>query len=137
MKYKSLHIILFTMLFPFWVLAQEGNAINGSEFYYSLGIKDAKYELSLESVNIEDEKDFWQDQKAFEDRLKKENPEGHFFYLNGKSQIYRQHQIHCGGRCNHSEEFIRYKAFYVINGESSTKTDMAYTKENQSTKRKE
>ncbi|NKI30869.1 hypothetical protein [Croceivirga thetidis] len=137
MHNKTLHIILFLAALPLMVKAQEQNVTSASQFYHELGIKDAKYELSLESLNSEDEKDFWIDQIAFENGLKKLNPNGYQLYVDGKSQVYRQHKIHCGDRCNHSEEFAKYISYYVVNGKLGLTETAVYAAESKKTKKKE
>jgi hypothetical protein len=93
-------------------------------FYKNLGVKDATHELSLVNLNAEDEKDFWADQKAFEILLEKKSPMGYQAYLNGKHQVYRAHQIHCGIRCDHSGEFIAHISYYLINGKSNSEAGL-------------
>lgn len=93
-------------------------------FYLELGRKDAAHELSLTDLNPEDEKDFWVDQKRFEALLKKENPVWFQAYINGKYEVYRAHQIICGGPCDYSDELNRQSAFYLIKGESVGTTEV-------------
>ena len=96
-------------------------------FYTDMGIRDATHELALVNLNVEDEKDFWVDQKAFEQLLEKKNPAGHQRYLDGKHSVYRRHQIHCGERCDHSAEFSTHMAFYLINGNSNSNAEIVLT----------
>ncbi|MGD1946661.1 MAG: hypothetical protein ACFB0A_10490 [Croceivirga sp.] len=94
------------------------NDISQLSFYKKLGIQDAKREITLGNLNVEDEKDFWNDQKNFEALLKKKNRRHYQSYLNGKYQVYREYQILCAADCNLSETFSRRMAFYLIKGES-------------------
>ena len=67
-----------------------------TNFYLDMGVKDATHELSLTNANLEDERDFWTDQKSFEALLKKKDPMGYQSYLNGKRAVYHEHLILCG-----------------------------------------
>lgn len=111
-----LHSILLSLCLPILGISQVGDTAPG--FYLELGRKDATHELSFINGNLEDEKDFWVDQKRFEALLKKENPALYQTYINGKYEVYREHQILCGEPCYHSDEFARQSAFYLINGEA-------------------
>lgn len=117
-----LHTILLVLCLPVLGIAQTEKAQNG--FYLELGRKDATHELSLIDISPEDEKDFWVDQKQFEALLKKENPVGYQTYINGKYEVYRAHQIICGGSCGYSEELTRQSTFYLIKGESVGTTEV-------------
>lgn len=87
-------------------------------FYTDLAIKDAQHEQSLPELSKEDEADFWNDQKNFEALLLQNNPEGYRIYLDAKGMAYRQHQLHCGeSYCEHTEEFARQAAFYMVEGQ--------------------
>lgn len=113
-----LHIFLLALCLPQLVGAQSDSAENKDSFYAQLGIRDAKHEISAIAMSVEDENDFWKDQRAFEDLLMKQNPSHYQSYLNGKAKVYRQHKIHCGNRCGHSEQFLQQIAFYIINGQT-------------------
>ncbi len=114
MKANLLHIFLLLLCIPLSGFSQIGD--QEPEFYRKLGIQDAMHELALTNLNEEDEKDFWLDQKAFEKLLEEKDPIGHQSYLNGKYLVYREHQILCGNSCEHSYEFLKQMAYYLING---------------------
>ena len=123
MRLSFLHIILVLCCLPGLGLAQAQTSHVG--FYVKLGMKDAAHELALTNLNLEDERDFWLDQKQFESLLKEKDPAGYQAYLNGKFEVYREHQLLCGERCTHSDEFARQIAFYLIHGESVGTTEIA------------
>lgn len=125
------------MLMSIGVLAQEENMGGDFEFYYNLGVKDAKYELSMESSNSEDEKDFWLDQMEFESRLKQENQKGYEVYVNGKSEVYLQHQMLLGEACESSAEFLKYMANYIRRGELSLNKEVVYYEKTKKTEPKQ
>ena len=125
MKPQSLHIVLLFCSLPFTGFSQ--TVMEHNRFYTDLGIRDATHELSLVNLNAEDERDFWVDQKTFEVLLAKENPVGHQSYLDGKHSVYREHQIHCGKRCDHSDAFSTHMAFYLINGNSTANAEVVLT----------
>ena len=89
-------------------------------------MKDAAYELSITHLNIEDEKDFWADQKQFEVLLKQKDPLGYQSYLAGKHEVYRQHHIHCGERCDHSDQLTMQATFYLSNGGSVGNSEIVF-----------
>lgn len=126
MKLHSLHIVQWAFLLPVIAWGQYDMDNSEASFYMELGIKDAQHELSLIHLNKEDELDFWVDQKAFEKLLSNKGSEAYQYYLNGKHMVYRQHQIHCGNRCVHSEEFKRQMAYYLIHGNSDSNREVVY-----------
>jgi len=107
-------------------LAQSNDGQGENRFYIALGIRDAQHEISNINRNIEDESDFWEDQKVFEKLLMARNLAHYQSYLNGKAEVYRQHKIHCGERCDHSEQFARQIAFYIIKGNPSTNAEVVF-----------
>lgn len=116
MNFKYFHIVFLVLCVPIVGISQ--GQTPRTSFYLDMGMKDATHELSLVNANLEDEKDFWADQKSFEALLKEKNPKGYQAYINGKYKVYRDYQILCGGVCSHSDDFSRHMAFYLINGES-------------------
>ncbi len=130
MKRSFLHILQLLFLLPFLGFAQYGEAANDTKFFFDLGLKDAKHELSILNSIEEDAVDFWSDQRVFEELLHKKSPSFHQSYLNGKSVVYRQHQIHCGERCSHSEEFSRQIAYYISKGELQSEGEVVYSEKN-------
>lgn len=127
MKSAFLHIVQLMLWLPVIVWGQLDDGMTPPNFYLELGIKDASHELLFASSNQEDEQDFWLDQKAYEKLLKEKSQRAYQSYINGKHLIYRQHQIHCGSRCAHSQEFERQMAFYLINGNSLADDEVVYT----------
>ncbi len=95
-------------------------------FYTDLAVEDAEHEHALPKLSKEDEADFWADQKSFEAQLLQANPVAYRIYLDAKGMAYRQHQLHCGENyCDHSEEFARQAAFYMVEGQLVE--EMVYT----------
>lgn len=119
-----LHIMFLVCCFLVTVVSQLSTS--EASFFHDMGKKDARYELTLNSLSLEDEKDFWMDQKRFESLLEKQNPKGYQSYLNGKHLIYRNHQILCREEhCNNSDAFKQRMAFYLINGQSIGASEVA------------
>lgn len=137
MKPILLHILLITICLPQLGMAQSGDMESRDRFYEQLGIRDAKHEISIIAMNIEDESDFWKDQRAFEDLLMKESPTHYQSYINGKAEVYRQHKIHCGNRCGHSEKFSRQISFYIINGNPMVNGEVVFAPKAKTLKPKE
>lgn len=118
MKGNLLHIMIFMFVAPLTVVAQLSLDATEHAFYKDLAIKDAQHELSLPQLSKEDEADFWADQKDFEVQLFKANPAAYRIYLNTKGMAYRQYQLLYGENYgDHSEEFARQAAFYIVRGQ--------------------
>lgn len=109
-------IVCLALLLPLIGWGQAMPEQDQIAFYKNLGIQDAKQELAFVGVDQEDELDYWKDQKAFEQLLKKQNQQTYQAYIDGKYLVYAQHQLHCGGKCTHSRVLEAQKAFYVLNG---------------------
>lgn len=126
MKRTAVHII-FLICLPVGVWSQVNPIERGHRFYAELAHADAMYEHTLPKMAIEDEIDFWTDQKTFERHLAENDPQAYQIYLNSKGSAYRAHQKICGTHCGHGEQYFRTASFYMVNGEAEDV--MAYTAE--------
>lgn len=105
-------IVLVLMTLPLGLRAQEERLPNTELFYATLAEKDAKYELNYNFASVEDERDFWKDQKAFERVLAFKNNTGYQYYLKYKAKYYRQHKLICFQKGTHSEIFAKHTSIY-------------------------
>ena len=131
MKRSAVHIILLICL-PVGVWSQVNSLEKHYRFYAELARTDAQYEHTLTTMPTEDQVDFWADQKTFEKRLAKNDPQAYQVYLNSKGSVYRAHQKICGTHCGHGEQYFRNASFYMVNGEAEDV--MAYSVEGKKTK---
>ncbi|WP_318312190.1 hypothetical protein [Flagellimonas crocea] len=116
MRLQILFAVLFTVGWSSLTSAQEEQ----NSFYENLAIKDAQYEQYFVFMNAEDEKDFWKDQKRYENDLRKQNSEWYHSYLNGKRIAYSQHAKACSSHCTHSELFFEEAKRYFIYYDNKT-----------------
>ncbi|MHA7865428.1 hypothetical protein [Flagellimonas marinaquae] len=85
---------------------------NGLSFYQGLARKDALREQTIAFSNIEDEKDFWNDQIQFENDLKIQNLRAYQVYMNEKRVAYSNHAEECKNGCTHSDLYYQQAGFY-------------------------
>ncbi len=101
------------MTLPLGLWAQEERIMDVETFYALLAQKDAQYELSYSFTNDDDERDFWKDQKSFENELALKNKTAYQFYLKHKAKFYQNHTMDCASNCLHSELFINPASLYM------------------------
>ncbi len=80
-------------------------------YYEQRGMEDAEYEQSLQLAEAEEE-EFWEEQKAYERKLKKRNRKAYKAYLKGKRDAYAEHRQHCNAHCHHSSHYHSNASFY-------------------------
>ncbi|WP_339338279.1 MULTISPECIES: hypothetical protein [unclassified Croceitalea] len=105
-------IVLVLMTIPFGLWGQGMGLPNTESFYASLAEKDTRYELNYNFASVEDERDFWKDQKSFERVLALKNSKAYQYYLKYKAKYYRQHKLVCSSKCLHSELFEKNTSIY-------------------------
>ncbi|MEN1784574.1 MAG: hypothetical protein AAGF77_05475 [Bacteroidota bacterium] len=127
MKQRLLYVLLLSSL-P-WVLMGQVAYKDTKMFYTSLGLKDAKYEISLTHLSPEDEKDFWVDQQNYETLLKRRHPQGYQYYLKGKRQVYQQHKLLCDEGYAHSPLFAQKMSYYLAKGDLLPDQNVVYSSE--------
>jgi hypothetical protein len=111
---KQLRFIALTLMtLPFGLWAQEERIMDTEVFYEILAQKDAQYELSYNFTSDDDERDFWKDQKSFENALALKDNTAYQFYIKHKSKFYQNHKSDCIPNCLHSELFIKHASFYM------------------------
>ncbi|MBO0323789.1 hypothetical protein J0X14_15875 [Muricauda sp. CAU 1633] len=113
MKTKALLFVF--ILFPGLVSLAQGNAvINDLLFYERLAERDAAYEQSVQFSNEQDERDYWNDQKNFENLLQQKNPKAYQVYISNKAPSYIDHIEQCQSECVHGDFYKREAAFFLL-----------------------
>lgn len=115
MKYLAQTYLLTALLFSIFSFSQENKTDREQTQLFSYELKakeDADYEHSIFFNNVEDEKDFWNDQKRYEKDLRKYDKEAYNAYMKGKSNAYAAHAEHCGQYCHHSDQYYRHAHLY-------------------------
>jgi len=125
MKSNSVHILIFLLCVSFVVTAQEQGMDAKLDFYLQMAYRDAQYEQTLSALGVEDQADYWKDQRAFERELLHKTPDLHQAYINGKHIAYGQHQKRCGTQCGHSDMYLRQASYYAVMGVFQVPTNTA------------
>ncbi len=86
---------------------QAGNAFS------ERATRDADIEHRLHFSQPADEVDYWNDQRAFEQRLYEQQPDSYRMYLAGKKLAYQRHQESCNHLCSHGDYYYRQASFYM------------------------
>ena len=98
---------------------------NGLSFYQELARKDALREQTIAFSNIEDEKDFWNDQIQFENDLRVQNVPAYQVYMNEKRMAYSKHAEKGKNDCTHSDFYYKQAGFYFTYSDDTILTKEA------------
>ena len=116
MRLKVQITLLFALGFFYTVSAQDGEL----SFYEKQAQKDAQNEQLSVFFSLEDEKDFWKDQKGYEKDLKTKSPLAYGAYMKAKKAAYSSHAESCKNDCTHSDFYYQQASFYfTYNGEQN------------------
>ncbi|MFV8368047.1 hypothetical protein [Flavobacterium sp. LB2R40] len=80
-------------------------------YYEQRAAEDAKYEQEFKAENSNEDKVFWEEQKQYEKKLKKNNRKAYRVYIQGKKESYSQHNNYCD-HDHHSDYYYRNARFY-------------------------
>ena len=121
MKQKFFILILLalsTALLP--VRAQDSDMLRDTasdleraRFYARQAKLDASYEHQLQFTHPQDEIDFWNDQRRFEQELSKSNLIQYHVYRAAKKQAYLEHTQVCRVSCGHGDYYVRQASLYL------------------------
>jgi hypothetical protein len=130
---KRIWLLVFILLIflPMEIVSQGIEGEKAIAFYIQMAEKDARYEHSLQLDLVEDEADFWKDQKNFELGLKQTNYNAYKAYIQGKKEAYSEHEIHCDGACDHGAYYFAQASFYALHGTSAYATISEINQERQ------
>lgn len=114
--YKSL-IFIVTIGLSFTLNAQEtehadNSKIDKKSYYQKRAIEDAKFEQQFSAETKAEEEAFWEEQKAYEKNLKREDRKAYRAYMKGKKDAYASHYGHCNHHCHHSDFYYHHASFY-------------------------
>jgi len=113
MKTKALLFVF--ILFPGLVSLAQGDAVlNDLLFYERLAQRDAAYEQSVQFSNEQDERDYWNDQKNFEQLLQQKKPKAYQVYISHKRPPYVDHIQQCQDECVHGDFYKREAAIFLL-----------------------
>ena len=108
---------LFVLCWPLVAVAEQAYPSESHlAFYEQKALEDAAYEQMVTWNSEEDELDYWQDQRNFEEALHESNLRGYQVYLNTKRKVYMAHWAACGTQCQHGDYFQLQAAYYLQNG---------------------
>ena len=113
---KNLTFILF-LGFSIATTAQETDkaeekVFDKESYYKTRALEDAKYEQQFKAETKAEEETFWDDQKAYEEDLKRKDKRAYKAYMRGKKDAYKSHYAHCDNHCHHSDHYYHHASFY-------------------------
>ncbi|TKD67026.1 hypothetical protein [Flavobacterium sp. ASW18X] len=115
MKKLSCYIAIFLLGTPIGLMAQQEATTKEVNFYTHLAVKDANNEHQLSYNKLEDEQDFWSDQKSYEAILEKQRPDLYAVYMRQKRTEYLAHQKYCeDNACDHTELYLKQASIYIL-----------------------
>jgi hypothetical protein len=106
--------------FSFMANAQDTEISNEStadkvdkrSYYQKRAEEDAKYEQQFSAGTKAEEEAFWEEQKDYEDDLKRKDKKAYRAYMKGKKAAYAEHYGHCDHHCHHSDHYYHHASFY-------------------------
>ena len=81
-------------------------------YYQRRAREDAKFEQQFEAQTEAEEEEFWENQQAYEKKLKKTDLNAYRAYMRGKRDAYREHHKVCDAHCHHSTHYQDHVRFY-------------------------
>ena len=115
-SFKKLILVIFIGT-SFTFYSQETKVTNETtadkkSYYQKRALEDAKYEQQFTAEVKADEEAFWQDQKTYEDNLKRKDRKAYGAYMKSKKDAYANHYYHCNSHCHHSDYYYHHASFY-------------------------
>src|SRR6056297_2513219 len=104
-----------TLIFALGLATMASAQENNISFFEEQARKDAQKEQSSVFANIEDEKDFWNDQIRYETDLQNQNSTAYKVYINEKRMAYSKHAEACNNHCKHTDYYYQQASFYFTN----------------------
>lgn len=116
MKHLGLFISVGLIFLSQGIYAQEkGPMGTDMSLYEHMARYDAKLEQDIQFSSEEDEADFWQDQKSFENALKYRDYSAYKVYLKTKQEEYAEHETLCKAKGKHGIYFQAQASYYKTN----------------------
>ena len=117
MKTKTLLLFAIFTLISNFGFSQENKLETKKEtkasYYEGRGKEDAAFEQSLKSESKQEEKEFWENQKEYEQDLKRNDRKAYRAYMRGKRDAYAEHHEYCGYSCHHSDHYYNHCRLYT------------------------
>jgi len=110
-------VFIIALNFAFTMNAQgpektNDTLIDKASYYEKRAEEDAKFEQQFSAKSKVEEETFWEDQKSYENNLKKEDKKAYRAYMKGKKDAYANHYEHCNHQCHHSDYYYHHASFY-------------------------
>ena len=91
--------------------------VESQQFFAAQARADGLFEQQLIFNTVQDEEDYWADQRAYERELYKRDAKSYASYILSKRKVYAAHEPLCGDRCLHGDYYYMQLAFYLQFGE--------------------
>ncbi|PKQ45075.1 hypothetical protein [Confluentibacter flavum] len=117
MKLIKTMVFVIVLSFSFITNAQDNDISNEAtvdkkSYYQERAEEDAKYEQGFSSKNKAEEEKFWEEQKNYENDLKRKDKKAYKAYMKRKKAAYANHYEHCNHHCHHSDYYYHHASFY-------------------------
>ncbi|MBP0904408.1 hypothetical protein ACFSKN_12415 [Mariniflexile gromovii] len=116
---KSIKPIVFLIVLNISYLANAQDteisnktSIDKESYYQKRAEEDAKFEQQFSAKTKAEEESFWEDQKSYEENLKKNDKKAYKAYMKGKKDAYANHYEDCNHHCHHSDYYYHHASFY-------------------------
>lgn len=133
MKTTKALLFIYILGFGSLSLAQESqNTATDQElqFYERLAQRDAAYEQELHFANEQDERDYWNDQKNFEDMLLLKHPKAYQVYISSKGSSYIEHIQICQHAIGHGDFYKREVALFLLETSAKPLNELSLSQTN-------
>ncbi|TJY37209.1 hypothetical protein [Pontimicrobium aquaticum] len=112
-KFKILMLVAMCSLGSSFAQERDKQTKEEKLSYYEQRAKeDAKFEQELKAKTEKESAEFWENQKQYEEDLKKRDRKAYRAYIKGKRDAYAEHYAHCGTHCHHSDYYHHHVSFY-------------------------
>jgi hypothetical protein len=105
-------LVIFAFTFSLNAQNNESTNVDSKSYYEQRALEDAKYEQELVVGSIEEEQEFWEDQKQYEKDLKKRDKKAYRAYIKGKRDAYQEHYEYCSSHCHHGQHYYTHATYY-------------------------
>jgi hypothetical protein len=118
-------VLPIVLWFPCISSAQESiNPETTLGIFEQRAYSDAAYEQKIQWKSVEDEVDYWTDQRNFEEALQKSHHQAYQVYLHSKRAAYIEHRDECTSVSRHGDYYQLQAAFYLEYGGAAYSSDL-------------
>lgn len=86
---------------------------DAGSFFSNMGHSDGVSEQLVHFSAEQDELDYWNDQRAFEQALLRQKPDAFGLYMEAKHNVYAAHQPLCDAQCDHGDYYWLQASYYI------------------------